>query len=270
MSGAWHTVEGMDHWQPLPLWDDEPVEAARIEPAPTASVTVPETVRWTDAVGVFDLETTGVDVTADRIVTAHVGVLGPDGSAREAHSWLADPGIDIPEGATAVHGITTAHARAYGRPAAAVVADVIEALRKLFDAGIPVVAYNAPYDFSLLKYEALRHGIPPITDPSPVIDPLVLDKAHDRYRKGKRTLEVVAAHYAVPLEGAHDAAADAVAAGRVAQALAAHFALTGPVQELHTQQIGWARAQAESLSDYFVRIGRLDPEERLDGSWPIR
>jgi DNA polymerase-3 subunit epsilon len=39
----------------------------------------------------------------------------------------------------------------------------------------------------------------------------------ERYRKGKRTLEVVAAHYAVTLTGAHDAAADAIAAGRVAQ-----------------------------------------------------
>ena len=82
---------------------------------------------------------------------------------------------------------------------------VIEAAKA---AGIPVVAYNAPYDFSLLKYEALRHGIEPIIAPAPVIDPLVLDKAHDRYRKGKRTLEVVAAHYAVSLVGAHDAAAE--------------------------------------------------------------
>ena len=31
-----------------------------------------------------------------------------------------------------------------------------------------------------------------------------------------------------------------------------------------------ARAQAASLTDYFVRIGRIDPEERLDGRWPVR
>ena len=61
----------------------------------------------------FDLETTGVDVTTDRIVTAHVGLLGPDGVALRSQSWLADPGVEIPEGATAVHGITTAHARAH-------------------------------------------------------------------------------------------------------------------------------------------------------------
>ena len=255
------SVEGMERWQAVPLWDETAADLA--EPSTPGS-------GWADTLGVFDLETTGVDVTADRIVTAHVGLLSADGRPIEARSWLADPGIDIPEGATAVHGITTEHARAHGHPAAQVVAEVVDALRALLDAGIPVVAYNAPYDFSLLKYEALRHGIRPIDDPAPVIDPLVLDKAHDRYRKGKRTLEVVAAHYAVPLVGAHDAAADAIAAGRVAQALARRYELEGPVGELHTQQIAWARAQAESLTEYFIRVGRLDPEDRLDGSWPIR
>ena len=253
MSGATHTVIGMDKWRPEPL-------------------SLFETPEWMKVVGVFDLETTGVDVTRDRVVTAHVGLLDGTGSVIQARDWFADPGIEIPEGATAVHGITTARAQAEGRPSADVVVEVVAALRALLDAGIPVVAYNAPYDFSLLKHEALRHGIPPIVDPTPVIDPLVVDKAYDRYRRGKRTLQVVAAHYAVRLDGAHDASADAVAAGRVAQALAERFAawLPATVGELHTRQIGWARAQAASLTDYFIQIGRLDPEERLDGGWPIR
>ncbi|MGX5770019.1 MULTISPECIES: exonuclease domain-containing protein [Microbacterium] len=239
------------HSEQLPLWD------------------VPD---WVRMVGVFDLETTGIDVTADRIVTAHVGLLDASGGVIRARDWLADPGVEIPQGASAIHGISTEHARTNGRPAAAVVAEVVTAVSALLDAGIPVVAYNAPFDFSLLKYESVRYGITPIENPSPVIDPLVVDKAYDRWRKGKRTLEVVAAHYAVRLESAHEASADAVAAGRVAQALAERFApwLPETVHELHTRQIGWARAQAESLTEYFIRIGRIDPDERLDGRWPIR
>ena len=225
---------------------------------------------WSRLIGVFDLETTGVDVVHDRIVTAHVGLLDADGGAVRAESWLADPGVEIPEGATAVHGITTDAARAAGRPAGEVVAEVVGALHGMFAAGIPVVAYNAPFDFSMLKHEALRHGVDPILAPSPVIDPLIVDKRYDRYRRGKRTLSVVAEHYAVTLTGAHEAAADAVAAGRVAQALAERYAdwLPGTAIELHTRQIGWAREQADSLADYFVRIGRLDAD--VDGSWPIR
>ncbi|MFV0320077.1 MAG: 3'-5' exonuclease [Microbacterium sp.] len=231
-----------------------------------------DTPDWCRTVGVFDLETTGVDVAHDRIVTAHVGTLDATGAVLQSRTWLADPGIDIPEGAAAIHGVTTAYARTHGTPAATVVREVTDALRALFAAGIPVVAYNAPYDFSLLKHEAARHGVAPIEHPSPVIDPLVVDKRSDRYRRGKRTLSVVAAHYAVPLDGAHEASADAIAAGRVAQALAVRYAdrLPPTVAELHTRQIGWARAQAESLTEYFVRIGRIDPDDPIDGSWPIR
>lgn len=227
---------------------------------------------WLRVIGVFDLETTGVDVASDRIVTAHVGLLDASGAVLSARDWLADPGVEIPEGAAAIHGISTAHAREHGRPAAGVIVEVVAAVRGLLDAGIPVVAYNAPYDFSLLKYEALRHRIDPIVDPFPVIDPLVVDKAYDRWRRGKRTLSVVAEHYAVRLDGAHEASADAVAAGRVAQALGERYAawLPDTAQELHTRQIAWARAQAASLTEYFIQIGRLDPDERLDGSWPIR
>lgn len=225
---------------------------------------------WLTRVAVFDLETTGVDVESDRVVTAHVGVIDPHGWEIAARSWIADPGIEIPEGATAVHGITTEYARSHGRPAHEVVSEVTAALRSLLGQGVPVVAYNASYDFSLLAHEAIRHGLDPLVDPSPVIDPFVIDKAYDRYRPGKRTLEVVAEHYAVPLDGAHEAAADAVAAGRVAQALARQFSLPPTLIELHTRQIGWARAQAASLTEYFVRVGRLDPEETLDGTWPVR
>ncbi|WP_231637077.1 3'-5' exonuclease [Microbacterium sp. No. 7] len=256
----------------LPLWDDDewhdgerrdgPGQADEPAPAPT-----PE---WAHRLGVFDLETTGVDVAGDRIVTAHVGVLAADGTAISARTWLADPGVPIPAAASEVHGITTAHARASGRPAREVVAEIIDALRELFAQGIPVVAYNAPFDFSLLRHEALRHGIPPIDDPAPVIDPLVVDKRVDRFRKGKRTLEAVAQHYAVPLDGAHDASADATAAGRVAQAIASRFELPASALDLHAEQVGWAQEQSASLTEYLVRVGRLDPAEELDGSWPIR
>jgi DNA polymerase-3 subunit epsilon len=271
MSESRSTVEGMDAWrqQPLPLWDDDgwKDDAPAREALPPTVAVLPA---WAQSVGVFDLETTGIDVTGDRIVTAHVGVLDHTGTVVRSRTWMADPGIDIPAGATAVHGITSERARREGRRAAQVVDEVVTELRGLFEAGTPVVAYNAPFDFSMLKHEALRHGLAPIDTPSPVIDPLVLDKALDRYRKGKRTLEAVAAHYAVLLEGAHDASADAIAAGRVAQALAGRFTLPDCAHELHTQQIGWARTQAESLTEYFIRIGRLDPADTLDGSWPIR
>ncbi|MGK9146928.1 3'-5' exonuclease [Plantibacter flavus] len=225
---------------------------------------------WTDRLAVFDLETTGIEVETSRVVTAFVGVLRADGSLDQSWSWMADPGIEIPARATEVHGVTTERARLEGRPAAAVVGEIVAVLGSLLDAGVPVVAYNAPYDFSLLHFEAQRHGVPPITDPSPVVDPLILDRRLDKYRKGKRTLEVVAALHGVPLDGAHDAGVDAVAAGRVAQAIGRLYAaeLPASVGELHDAQRAWSLEQAADFQSYMRRV--RDPEFVAEGDWPIR
>lgn len=225
---------------------------------------------WTDSFGVFDLETTGIDVRTSRIVTAHVGVLDANGVLTESREWLADPGVEIPVQASAVHGVTTERAKAEGRPANEVVTEIVSALRSLFERGLAVTIYNAPYDLSLLAHEASRHGVAPLVSPRPVIDPLVIDKAVDRYRKGKRTLEFTSVHYGVLLEGAHDAEADAVASGRVALALAARYADQVPTDAnaLHDLQTGWAAEQAASFQEYMRRV--KDPTFTASGAWPVR
>lgn len=220
---------------------------------------------------VFDLETTGVDVETARIVSACVAVLEPDGTVLERWDWLADPGIEIPEGASAVHGITTERARALGRPAVDVVGEITQSLRVLLGLGIPLVIYNAPYDLTLLDRECRRHGRTPLAPPSPVIDPLVLDKAVDRYRKGKRTLEVTAELYGVSLDDAHDAGSDAIAAGRVAQSLARAYPeeLDVSPADLHGRQEVWFAEQAASFADY-IRNVKGDAGYVSDESWPVR
>lgn len=224
---------------------------------------------WWHALGVFDLETTGIDVESARIVTAHVGLIDARGTSIVQGVWLADPGVEIPAGAAAVHGITTERARADGRPAGEVVAEIIAAVEAVFARGLPLVIYNAPYDLTVLDREARRHGLasPVIGN---VVDPLVIDKALDTYRKGKRTLEVSAELYDVALTDAHDAAADAIAAGRLAQAMARRFPdeLAISAEELHRKQVGWCADQASSFEDYMRRT--RNPAFSADGRWPHR
>lgn len=229
-----------------------------------------QAVAWADALGVFDLETTGVDTATARIVTAHVGLIDEDGRVVERKDWLLDPGIDIPDGAAAVHGITTARARRFGRRPAVVVPEILAAIRTVFDRGFPLVIYNAPYDLTLLAHEARRAGCPPLDLPAPIVDPLVLDRAVDRYRRGKRTLTVAAAEYGVPLTDAHDAGADAIAAGRLAQAIARRHAaeLGCTAADLHERQVAWCREQAARFEEYMQRTH--DPAFRASGAWPCR
>ncbi len=241
-----------------------------VQAEPVSTVPVTAQAGWSSALGVFDLETTGVDTASARIVTAHVGVIDETGAVVERKDWLVDPGLEIPVGATAVHGISTARARRFGRSPFEVVPEILAAIRSVFERGFPLVVYNAPYDLTLLAAEAARVGVPALELPAPIVDPLVLDKAVDRYRKGKRTLEAAAAEYGVPLVGAHDAGADAIAAGRLAQAIAARYAvdLDLPAAELHERQVAWCREQAARFEEYMQRTH--DPAFRTSGAWPCR
>lgn len=221
----------------------------------------------------FDVETTGIDPESDRIVTAAISVVG-DGRPAESHAWLVDPGVEIPAGATAVHGITTEQARADGRSPAEAVEEMTAVLAEQMLAGVPVIAFNARFDLTSLDREARRHGVTPLVDrvggPDGllVVDPYVLDKQFDRFRRGKRTLGAVCAEYRVGLDAPHAAGADALAAARVAWRLGEKFdeLRATDLRALQGQQIAWAAEQAASLEEYFRSQGR---EERIEGAWPI-
>ena len=215
----------------------------------------------------FDLETTGPDPLTARIVTACIVQVGAQQPTATAN-WLTDvDGEEIPEGAAAVHGISTEKAHAEGVDLRLAVDEILSALRQVSLAGIPVVAMNARYDLTLLDREAQRYGMTPLPA-GPVIDPHVIDKEVDRYRSGKRTLTHLCQHYGVRLDAAHSADADAVAACRIAWKQANRYpqlaAMT--LDDLHTAQVGWAAQQAAGLQEHFRK---KDPAAVVEGAWPL-
>lgn len=230
---------------------------------------------WDDYLIAFDLETTSPDPEQARIVTAHVSLVDPHGGA-EGRTLVIDPEVDIPPEAAQIHGYTTERARDEGMARRFGIGALWALLGRLHERH-PVVAYNAAYDFTVLDREARRMDRAPIR-PRPVIDPLVLDKAVDTYRRGSRKLEHVAAHYGVPLLDAHNAAADALAAVGVARAIgrqhgdhgqrigAMDLALPRDPEQLHGCQIAWREYQSESLQAYFRRT---DPAAVVDPTWPV-
>lgn len=224
----------------------------------------------------FDLETTGTDIETDRIVTAAVVAVDADGRPPEARTWLLDPGVTIPRQASAIHGISTEHARRHGAAAAPAIEEITSAVAEVLNSGTPLVVMNARYDLSLLDRECRRHGIEPLvkrlsggTSPSPVIDPLVLDKHVDRYRKGSRNLQALCEHYGVPLNDAHNAVADAVAAARAARSMGIKHSAIGTLGpgELHDLQVRAAAEQAASLQRYLRRTS--NPEATIEVAWPV-
>ena len=221
----------------------------------------------------FDLETTGTDPARARIVTGAVVAIG-GGRPPARREWLADPGVLIPPDATAVHGISDEQA-ATGQPAAQVADAIADVLTAAWRTGVPVVAYNAAFDLSLLAAELHRHGLPSLRerlgrDPAPVIDPYTIDRAVDRRRRGRRTLTAVCAEYGIGLGRAHEAAADALAAARLARAIAGRYREIAELAaaDLHARQIAWAARRAADVQAHLRRQG--DRTAVVDGHWPLR
>lgn len=228
----------------------------------------------------FDTETTGVDTQNDRLVTAFLGLMNEEGEFEQQVHYLVDPGVEIPKGASDVHGISTETARERGqKDVGAVIGEILSILHsECIVNGHPLVAYNAPFDLSLLVAEARRH-IDPNIDLSflreiKVLDPLVLDKGFDKYRKGSRKLVDAAKHYGVPVEAnAHDAAADCLMAGRIALKILGSLATRSTLDELHRKQHHWKKEQAASLQTYFrtkAPAATRNPDAIVDGGWPFQ
>ncbi|MFI1282397.1 3'-5' exonuclease [Streptomyces sp. NPDC020858] len=222
----------------------------------------------------FDLETTGTDVETDRIVTAAVVQLDPDGSVSAERTWLLNPGVAIPEQASAIHGVSTEHAREHGVPAASAIEEIAQVVAEGLRSGTPLVVMNARYDLSLLDRECRRYEIESISErlgsvPSPVIDPLVIDKHIDKYRKGKRALHALCTHYGVSLDDAHNASADAVAAARVVRRIGEKHQPVSlmPLADLHGLQVRAAAEQSASLQAYLRRTA--DPTAVVEPAWPL-
>lgn len=220
---------------------------------------------WSDqTICAFDLETTGPDPTRARIVTACVATV--TGAEISSRTWLLDPQMEIPEGATNVHGITTAQAREHGQDYATGYAEIRAALELAWAGGQMVVAFNASFDLTLMNAEGLRLGLPPLA-PQLVVDPFVIDREMDKYRKGKRTLGAVSDHYGVPLENSHEAEADALAAAHLVRALATRYPQITEL-DIVAEQTAWHAERQRDFAAYLTRQGR-DASD-VNGEWPIR
>lgn len=232
---------------------------------------------WTDGpiVG-FDTETTGVDPDEARLVTAAIDVYDADGVRTNTHHWLINPGVDIPDAAAEVHGVTTERARAEGDDPQVAVRQIAVVLAHHWLAGYPVVAYNAAYDFTVLDRELRRHTGAPLAITGPILDPMVLDKHVDRYVKGtgQRKLQPTCERYGITLTDWHAADADAEAAVLIARAIGRKYAATLPadLRDLWRLQVAAKREQSAGLTEYFRKSGQTEP----DGSpiivaphWPI-
>ncbi|APY88217.1 DNA polymerase III subunit epsilon [Streptomyces alfalfae] len=230
----------------------------------------------------WDTETTGPNPLEDRIVSAAFIVRAP-GAEDLVFTWLINPGIPIPAEATAVHGIDDAKVQGEGREPKEALEELASYLAHAINQGMPVIAFNHSFDWSILHYDLLRNGLPTMAErvgpgPLPLIDPHVIDKELFKYVRGQgnRKLGPTAERYNVALNDWHTADADALAALLIAEEQFVRFARElghlGPEQLFAAQQ-RWRAGQQASLQDWFRKKATPeqggDPNKVIDGSWPL-
>lgn len=229
----------------------------------------------------WDTETTAPDPTEARIVTA--ALVGRGGTAADrVQTWLINPGIPIPPETTEVHGITDAMVQADGQDPKPALDEIAGTLARAITYGMPLVAFNTAYDWTVLHCELVRHDLPTMYDrvgtgPLPFVDPHVLDKQCDKYVKGtgKRKLQPTAERYGIELTDWHTAEADALAALLIAEAQFErypHLNDLGP-QQLYAAQKAWRAEQQAGLQKWFRTKATPEqggaPDKVIDGSWPL-
>ncbi len=173
---------------------------------------------------VFDTETTGTNSRSDRIVEIACLKIHPDGRRED---WIRrfHPGVPIPAGSTAIHGIGDADIAAAPRfrEAAAELATFLE--------GCDLAGYNITgFDLPVLRSEFLRAGVA-----FEISGLRIVDAQRIFFAREPRHLAAAARFYCQSEHtGAHGALADAEMTLRVLEGqLHRYTELPRTVSELH-------------------------------------
>lgn len=187
----------------------------------------------------IDLETTGTNIATDRIVEIAIIKVMPDGGSQSKVKRL-NPGIPIPPGATAVHGISNQMVKD-----CPMFKEAANELRQFLD-NCDIAGYNSNrFDIPLLAEEFLRAGLSFDTPGRRFIDVQKIFHLME-----KRTLGAAYKFYCDKiLEDAHSAEADARA--------------TYEILEAQVQRYDELRNDVDSLSDFTKEDDFVDFARRI-------
>lgn len=156
----------------------------------------------------FDLETTGINISKDRIVEISILKVFPNGK-EERHTWKVNPGVPIPAETTAVHGISDDDVK--DAPTFKELSKEVHNLIKDAD----LAGFNSNrFDIPLLAEEMLRVDLD-----FDMKSRFAVDVQTIFHKKEQRTLSAAYKFYCnESLENAHSAEADTVATYEVLKA----------------------------------------------------
>jgi len=189
---------------------------------------------------IFDLETTGLSLNQDRVVSAAAyRVVDGRIALGDVFSSLVSPGRDIPSSAVKIHGIVPSMV-----DDAPSFAEVFEKFLGYLGTDI-LVGYHVGFDLHFLNiYMQQTHGFP--------VQNLVLDaqsmcrkvcfpphlRSYACRLKGNQDLDTVAKHFDIEIQERHTALGDALATAMIFQRILLEVEKAGPGQLKNLLAVG--------------------------------
>lgn len=174
---------------------------------------------------VFDLETTGFG-NKDKIIEFGA-VLMVGNKVEDELQQLVNPGMPIPQAASAVNGITDDMVKDAPRWR-----DVARPCFDFLFQGYPIVSHNFAFDARKLAGQ-----VDPAHWPASIYTLCTMEQARQNGHKGKAKLTDLADHYNLEYEKEHTAIADSIVTGMLAR----RFAGSRLVSKFYTKTMGeWA------------------------------
>lgn len=199
---------------------------------------------------VFDLETTGVDVTNDRIVEIAILKIQPDGTTEE-YLKRVNPEMTISEESISIHGIS--NEAVANEPTFAQLADEVAS----FIGDADLAGYNSnKFDIPVLAEEFLRAG-----HSFDISDRRFVDVQNIFHKMEQRTLVAAYAFYCQKeLKNAHSALYDATATWEVLKAQVEKYPDLVPEVDFLSD---FSKAGNFELLDFAGRIAINDEKEAI-------
>lgn len=178
-------------------------------------------LQLTRPIAFVDLETTGINISTDRIVEIAIVKISPDGS-RQVKRKLINPEMPIPQASSDIHGITDEMVK--DAPTFKQAANELKQFIENCDLG----GYNSNrFDIPMLIEEFLRIGMDFNIDGRKLVD---VQKVF--HMMEQRTLSAAYKFYCQKsLDGAHSAEVDAIATWEVLEAQVERYPQIGNTVE---------------------------------------
>jgi len=191
----------------------------------------------------LDTESTGLDFENDRPIQVGMAVFLKS-QLIWTFNWYSNTSRPSNPDALAVHKIEDKWRQDNGIHPREIMQHVLQLFNRCSERNVPVIAFNAPFDFTMICKEMQRFSMKLNTDRLYVIDPLVIDRHYEKnvpvFTKPFMRLGQMAARYGLSAP-THNALDDAICAGYLAAAQSVHHSAirTGSPRELHERQCIW-------------------------------